>query len=67
MRCYFVNILGQTFRSSFTLFIGVLLVCFYGIWLLSADARRELDKLARRGANRCNGRWRRSRSNILRS
>lgn len=46
MRGYFANILGQTFRSRFTLFIGVLLVCFYGIWLLSADARRELDKLA---------------------
>ena len=36
MRGYFAHILGRTFRSSFALFIGVLLVCFYGIWVLSS-------------------------------
>ena len=46
MRGYFANTVGRTLGSGLALFIGVLLVCFYGIWMLSADARRELDKLA---------------------
>ena len=37
---------GWAKGSGLALVLGILVLCIYGIWILSSDARRELDKLA---------------------